>query len=70
MDSNQPSESFTRSRRKFIRMVTAGSAAITVGQPWEKESPKTRIVDIGSRGGVDGSEISALFESNTPLSST
>jgi hypothetical protein len=51
-------------------MFTAGSAAITVGQPWEKESPKTRIVDIGSRGGVDGSEISALFESNTPLSST
>ena len=55
---------------RCVLQATAGRAAITVGQPWGEEPPKTQLVFIGSKGGVDGSEISALFEENTSLSST
>ena len=39
-----------------------GRTAITVGQLWEEEPPRSRIVFIGSRGGVNSSDISELFE--------
>ena len=46
---------------RCVLQATSGRAAITVGQPWGEESPKSRIVFIGSKGDVEGSEISALF---------
>jgi len=46
---------------RCILQATSGRAAITIGQPWGAEAPKSRIVFIGSRGGVNRSEISALF---------
>jgi len=46
---------------RCVLQATSGRAAITVGQPWGDDSPKSRIVFIGSRGGVNSSELSALF---------
>ncbi|MCS7471322.1 hypothetical protein NZK35_32105 [Stieleria sp. ICT_E10.1] len=43
----------------------SGRAAITVGQLWEEEPPRSRIVFIGSRGGVNSSEIDALFHEHS-----
>jgi G3E family GTPase len=50
---------------RCILQATSGRAAITVGQPWGDEAPRSRIVFIGSRGGVRSREISALFEADT-----
>ena len=50
-----------------ILQATSGRAAITVGQLWEEEPPRSRIVFIGSRGGVNSSEISHC-SMNTPAS--
>jgi G3E family GTPase len=46
---------------RCVLQATSGRAAITVGQPWGDENRKSRIVFIGSRGGVSHGEISALF---------
>jgi len=51
-----------KSDHRCILQATSGRAAITVGQPWGDEAPKSRIVFIGSHGGVNSSEISALFQ--------
>ncbi len=48
-----------------ILQATSGRAAITVGQLWEEEPPRSRIVFIGSRGGVNSSDISELFETRS-----
>lgn len=47
---------------RCILQATAGRAAITVGEPWGGVAPKSAIVFIGSRDGVDGREIDELFE--------
>lgn len=46
---------------RCLLQATPGRAAITVGEPWGDEPPKTTIVFIGRREGVDGREIDALF---------
>ncbi len=51
---------------RCILQATSGRAAITVGQLWEELTPKSRIVFIGSRGGVNSSDISELFETHAP----
>ncbi|WP_146517976.1 hypothetical protein [Stieleria varia] len=48
-----------------ILQATSGRAAITVGQLCEEELPRSRIVLIGSRGGVKSSEIFALFHEHS-----
>ena len=48
-----------------IVQATSGRAAITVGQLWEEEPPRSRIVFIESRGGVNSSDISELFETRS-----
>ena len=50
---------------RCILQATPGRAAITVGQLWEELTPKSRIVFIGSRGGVNSSDISELFETHS-----
>ena len=47
---------------RCILQATSGRAAITVGEPWGDDAPRSGIVFIGTRDGVDGSEIAALFE--------
>ncbi|TWU42780.1 hypothetical protein [Novipirellula artificiosorum] len=48
-----------------ILQATSGRAAITVGQLREEEPPRSRTVFIGSRGGVNSSDISKLFETRS-----
>jgi G3E family GTPase len=50
---------------RCVLQATSGRAAITVGQPWGEEVPKSRIVFIGSRGGVNSTEISALLHEHS-----
>ena len=48
-----------------ILQATSGRAAITVGQLWEEEPLRSRIVLVGSLGGVNSSEIDALFHEHS-----
>ena len=47
---------------RCILQATARRAAITIGDPWGDEPPRSTLVFIGSRDGVDGGAIGALFK--------
>lgn len=43
----------------IVLQSTSRRATLTVGEPWGERAPRTQIVFIGSRGGVDGTWIEA-----------
>ena len=46
---------------RCLLQATARRAAVTVGEPWGDEVPRSGLVFIGSRDGLDGNEIADLF---------
>ncbi len=48
-------------KRRAILQVVGRRATLTIGEPWQEE-PRTRIVVIGSAGGVDPAALRALFD--------
>ncbi|MCS7087998.1 MAG: GTP-binding protein [Thermoflexales bacterium] len=48
-------------KRRAILHVVGRRAMLTIGEPWQ-ETPRTRIVVIGSAGGVDAVALRALFD--------
>ena len=48
--------------RKAVMQVVGRRATLTIGEPWQKQHPRTQIVVIGSYGGVDGEKLQALFD--------
>jgi G3E family GTPase len=48
--------------RRAVMQVVGRRATLTIGEPWQKQQPRTQIVVIGSYGGVDGEKLQALFD--------
>ncbi|MDW8396165.1 MAG: GTP-binding protein [Anaerolineae bacterium] len=48
--------------RRAIMHVVGRRAQLTIGEPWQKRTPRTHIVVIGTHGGVDPAQLFALFD--------